>query len=99
VTATATISHTSLPSHTGPIVRTAAARPPASPPTAPWSTPTPKSKPSSRKKPVHRTTRTMNQKAASVIPADPFQWVGCGSGAAAVPCSARSGSAASSART
>src|ERR1700723_3017129 len=59
--AAATISQTSLPSHSGPIVLMAARRPASSLPTALCSMPTPKSKPSRAKKPVHRTAMTMNQ--------------------------------------
>ena len=44
-----------------------ARRPALSPPTAPCSTPTPKSKPSRTKKPVHRTAMTMNQNGTSFI--------------------------------
>ena len=59
--ATATISQTSLPSHSGPIVLMAARRPASSWPTRPCSMPTPKSNPSRMKNPVHRTAMTMNQ--------------------------------------
>src|ERR1700744_5296754 len=59
--ATATISQTSLPSHTGPIVLMAARRPASSWPTRLCSMPTPKSNPSRMKNPVHRTAMTMNQ--------------------------------------
>src|SRR5713226_4011582 len=65
--APATISHTSLPSHSGPIVLIAARRPASSAPATPCSMPTPKSKPSRTKKPVHRTAITMNQNDTSVI--------------------------------
>ncbi len=65
--APATISHTSLPSHSGPIVLTAA-RLPASPrPATVCSIPTPKSNPSSTKNPVHSSAITMNQNWARVI--------------------------------
>src|SRR5689334_17015186 len=59
--APATISQTSLPSHSGPIVLMAARRPASSPPTGLCSMPTPKSNPSRMKKPVHRIAMTMNQ--------------------------------------
>src|SRR5258708_10909184 len=59
--APATISQTSLPSHSGPIVLIAARRPASSWPTPLCSMPTPKSNPSRMKKPVHRTAMTMNQ--------------------------------------
>ena len=65
--APATISQTSLPSHSGPIVLMAARRPASSLPTTPCSMPTPKSKPSRTKKPVHRTVMTMNQNGTSFI--------------------------------
>src|SRR6266498_596617 len=65
--APATISQTSLPSHSGPIVLMAARRPASSLPTAPCSMPTPKSKPSRTKKPVHRTAMRMNQNGTSFI--------------------------------
>ena len=52
--APATISQTSLPSHSGPIVLIAARRPASSRPTALCSMPTPKSNPSKMKNPVHK---------------------------------------------
>ena len=52
--APATISQTSLPSHSGPMVLMAARRPASSCRPAPCSMPTPKSNPSRMKKPVHR---------------------------------------------
>src|ERR1700722_142219 len=61
ILAPATISQTSLPSHSGPIVLMAARRPTSSRPTKLCSMPTPKSKPSRTKNPVHRTAMTMNQ--------------------------------------
>ncbi len=67
VPATATISQTSLPSQNGPMDSIAALRPSSSRPTTRCSMPTPKSKPSRTRKPVQSTTRTMNQKSASVI--------------------------------
>src|SRR5450631_2255419 len=65
--APATISQTSLPSHSGPIVLMAARRPASSLPSTPCSMPTPKSKPSRMKKPVHRTVMTTNQNGTSLI--------------------------------
>ncbi len=59
--APATISQTSLPSHSGPMVLMAALRSASSLPTALCSMPTPKSKPSRMKNPVHNTVMTMNQ--------------------------------------
>src|SRR6478672_12677777 len=59
--APATISQTSLPSHSGPIVLIAARRPPSSPPTRLWSMPTPKSNPSRMKNPVHKMAMMMYQ--------------------------------------
>ncbi len=59
--APATISQTSLPSHSGPMVLMAARRPASSWPTTLCSMPTPKSNPSRMKNPVHRTAMTMNQ--------------------------------------
>jgi len=66
--APATISHTSLPSHSGPIVLMAARRPASSRPTALCSMPTPKSKPSRTKKPVHKIAMTLNQNGTIVTP-------------------------------
>src|SRR5712692_8568059 len=66
IAAPAVISHTSLPSHSGPIVLIAVRRPGSSPPTTPCTIPTPKSKPSSTKKPVHRTAISRNQNSTSV---------------------------------
>ena len=51
VPAAATISHTSLPSQIGAMVRMAAPRASSSRPTTPWSMPTPKSNPSSTRNP------------------------------------------------
>ena len=59
--AAATISQTSFPSHSGPMVLMAARRPASSWPTRLCSMPTPKSKPSRMKNPVHRIAMTMNQ--------------------------------------
>ena len=65
--APATISQTSLPSHSGPIVLMAARRPGSSSPTTLCSMPTPKSNPSRMKKPVHKTAMTMNQNGTSAL--------------------------------
>src|ERR1700733_14961377 len=65
--AAATISQTSLPSHSGPIGLMAPRRPASSFPTRPCSMPTPKSNPSRMKKPVHRTVMMMNQNGSSLI--------------------------------
>jgi hypothetical protein len=67
VPAAATISHTSLPSHSGPMVAMASRRPRSSPPTTPCSMPTPKSNPSNTRNPVQNTTRTTNQKLTRVM--------------------------------
>ena len=67
VPAAATISHTSLPSQSGPMVWMASRRPRSSRPTTPWSMPTPKSNPSSTRNPVQKTTRTTNQKLTRVM--------------------------------
>ena len=56
-------SHTSLPSHIGPIVWITARRSFWSCATVRMSMPTPKSKPSSTKNPIHRTAMRMNQRA------------------------------------
>src|SRR5690625_3708826 len=64
----AVISHTSLPSHTGPMVLSAARRcasavsvgPPAARPNGAISMPTPKSNPSSRKNPRNSAATTTN---------------------------------------
>src|SRR3954449_3031374 len=65
--AAATISHTSLPSHTGPMVPSAVCLPASSPPRTPCSIPTPKSKPSRTRKPIHRAAIRTNQNSARVI--------------------------------
>src|SRR5262252_6270540 len=67
IAAAATISQTSLPSHSGPIVLIAARRPASSRPTAVCSMPTPKSNPSRTKNPVHKMVMTMNQNGTSLI--------------------------------
>src|SRR5262249_27367365 len=59
--AAATISQTSLPSHSGPIVLMAARRPASSAPTRSCSMPTPKSNPSRMKNPVQRMAMMVNQ--------------------------------------
>src|SRR5690625_3881612 len=55
------MSHTSLPSHTGPIVLSMTRRSRSSRATGRRSMPTPKSKPSRTKYPVHRTAMSKNQ--------------------------------------
>ena len=67
IAAPATMSQTSLPSHSGPIVLMAARRSASSVPTTSCSMPTPKSKPSRTKKPVHKTAMTMNQNGTRLI--------------------------------
>src|SRR5215471_10198086 len=67
--APATISQTSLPSHSGPIVLIAALRSASFLPTALCSMPTPKSNPSRMKNPVHSTAMRMNQNGTSRIAA------------------------------
>src|SRR3954467_1528898 len=67
VAAVATMSQTSLPSHTGAMVERTARRPGSSRPTTPCSIPTPKSNPSSRRNPAQSTVRTRNQKATRVM--------------------------------
>src|ERR1700749_3461181 len=65
--APARISQTSLPPHSGPIVLMAARRPASSPPTRACSMPTPKSKPSRMKNPVHKIAMTMYQNGTRLI--------------------------------
>src|SRR5215475_3377473 len=65
--APATISQTSLPSHSGPIVLITARRPASSLPTGMCSMPTPKSNPSRMKKPVHKNAMRMNQNGTSAL--------------------------------
>ena len=60
--APATISQTSLPSQNGPIVSSAAARSASVLPTNVCSMPTPKSKPSSTKKPTQKIAMITNQR-------------------------------------
>src|SRR3954464_5218700 len=67
VPAAATMSQTSLPSQSGPMVAMTARRPASSRPTTPCSMPTPKSNPSRTRNPTHSTVRTRNQKATRVI--------------------------------
>src|SRR4051812_18179814 len=71
VPAVATMSQTSLPSHTGAMVEMTALRPRSSRPTTPCSIPTPKSNPSRTRKPIHSTVSTRNQKATRVMPGLP----------------------------
>ena len=59
--APATISQTSFPSHQGPIVFSATRRSVSVLPTIVCSTPTPKSKPSSTKKPIQKIAMMTNQ--------------------------------------
>ena len=59
--APATISQTSLPSQTGPMVLMATRRSTSVRPTSLCSAPTPKSKPSRTKKPVQKKATTTNQ--------------------------------------
>src|SRR5215469_2612508 len=65
--APATISQTSLPSHSGPIVLIAALRSASFLPTALCSMPTPKSNPSRTKNPVHKIVMRMNQNGTSLL--------------------------------
>src|SRR5215472_7734696 len=65
--APAQISHTSLPSHSGPIVLMAARRPESLLAMTPCSMPTPKSNPSRMKNPVHKIAMTMNQNGTSAL--------------------------------
>lgn len=65
--APATTSHTSLPSQNGPIAFSATRIPVSVRPTIVCSAPTPKSKPSSTKKPTHRIAITMNQTVCNCI--------------------------------
>src|ERR1700754_4018885 len=67
IAAPATISHTSLPSQNGPMALIATRRSSSPRPTTVCSTPTPKSKPSSTKKPVQKNATTMNQSVSSDI--------------------------------
>ena len=78
IAAAATISQTSLPSHSGPMVLIAARRPASSLPTMPCSMPTPKSKPSRMKKPVHKMAMTMNQNGTSLIAGPQYLTAGTG---------------------
>ncbi len=66
--AAATISQTSLPSHSGPMVLMAARLLGSSRPTTPCRMPTPKSKPSSTKKPIHKMVIRMNQNGIMPLP-------------------------------
>ena len=67
IAAPATISHTSLPSQTGPIVLTSTRRSGSVRPRNECSMPTPKSNPSRTKKPTQKRTSTMNQRSPSVM--------------------------------
>src|SRR5262245_33795291 len=80
IAAPATISQTSLPSHSGPIVLMAARRSASLRPTTLCSMPTPKSNPSRTKKPVHKIAMTMNQNGTKLligIPSVPDCGQGC----------------------
>ena len=70
--APATISQTSLPSHSGPIVLMTARRPASSAPITPCSMPTPKSNPSRMKNPVHSTAMMMYQNGTRPLIVTPF---------------------------
>ncbi len=61
--APATISQTSLPSQTGPMVFTATRRSRSLRPTNECNIPTPKSKPSRMKNPIQKTATMTNQKS------------------------------------
>ena len=67
IDAPATISHTSLPSHQGPIVLITTRRPVSVLPITRCSAPTPKSNPSSTKKPTQRIAMMTNQIVWSCI--------------------------------
>src|SRR5262245_6722616 len=69
MTAPPTISHTSLPSQNGPIVLIATRLSMSVCPTKRCRIPTPKSNPSSTKKPVQNTATTENQKTSRLIAA------------------------------
>src|SRR5699024_9051741 len=68
MTPTATISHTSLPSQTGPIVFTSTRRSVLSRPSTGNNIPTPKSNPSRNRYPVQNRATTQNHTVSSVIP-------------------------------
>src|SRR5215467_6572365 len=70
--APATISQTSLPSHSGPIVLIAARRPASSRPIRLCSMPTPKSNPSRTKNPVHKNAMTMYQNGTRLLIGTPL---------------------------
>src|SRR5215469_3970715 len=67
IAAPATISQTSLPSHSGPIVLMTARRPASLLPTTTCSMPNPKSNPSRTKNPVHKIAMTMNQNGTRAL--------------------------------
>ena len=67
IAAPATISHTSLPSQNGPMALIATRRSSSSRPTTVCSMPTPKSNPSSTKKPVQKNATTTNHTISSDI--------------------------------
>ncbi len=63
------MSHTSLPSQTGPIVLISTLRSKSLRPRTACNMPTPKSNPSRTKKPTQKMAAMMNQKSPSVMPA------------------------------
>jgi hypothetical protein len=65
VAAPAVISHTSLPSHTGPMVFSSTRRSVLLRANSFMSIPTPRSKPSRKRYPVHSTAMMMNQRVGS----------------------------------
>ena len=68
ITAPATISHTSLPSQTGPIVLTSTRRSRSLRPMNECSMPTPKSNPSRTKKPTQKMAAMTNQRSPRLNP-------------------------------
>ncbi len=69
MTAPATMSHTSLPSQTGPIALIRTRRSMSLRPRTACSMPTPKSKPSRTKNPTQKMAAMMNQRSPSVMAA------------------------------
>src|SRR4051795_846357 len=74
--APATTSHTSLPSQNGPIELIATRCSASERETTECSMPTPKSNPSSTKKPVHSTAMMTNQRSGRLMRAAPRRLVG-----------------------
>ncbi len=68
ITAPATMSHTSFPSHTGPIVLTITRRSRSFRPMNECSMPTPKSNPSSTKKPAQKMATMTNHRSPRLNP-------------------------------